>query len=78
MGIHSTGLADDVDAGTYPGAEDNLAMELTALDHIVDTSAQLGLDARLPRLLRDVAAAAVGRGHGGDGFSRVVEVLRTG
>lgn len=72
------GLAEDVDAGTYPGTEDNLAMELTALDHIVDTGAEVGVDGRLPRLLRDVAAAAVARGHGGDGFSRVVDVLRAG
>ncbi|HET9420011.1 MAG TPA: NAD(P)-binding domain-containing protein [Nocardioides sp.] len=78
LGHSLVGLADDVDAGSHPGTEDNLAMELTALDHIVDTGAELGLDDRLPRLLRDVTAAAVERGHGGDGFSRVVEVLRGG
>jgi 3-hydroxyisobutyrate dehydrogenase-like beta-hydroxyacid dehydrogenase len=70
------GLAADVDAGSYPGTEDNLAMELTALGHIVDTGAELGLDPRLPELLRDVTRAAVRAGQGGDGFSRVIEVLR--
>jgi 3-hydroxyisobutyrate dehydrogenase-like beta-hydroxyacid dehydrogenase len=70
------GLAADVDAGSYPGTEDNLAMELTALGHIVDTGAELGLDPRLPELLRDVTRGAAQAGHGGDGFSRVVEVLR--
>jgi 3-hydroxyisobutyrate dehydrogenase-like beta-hydroxyacid dehydrogenase len=78
LGHSLVGLAHDVDAGSYPGTEDNLAMELTALEHIADTGAELGLDGRLPRLLRDVAAAAVARGHGADGFSRVLEVLRAG
>jgi 3-hydroxyisobutyrate dehydrogenase-like beta-hydroxyacid dehydrogenase len=76
LGHSIDGLAADVDSRTYPGTEDNLAMELTALGHIVDTGAELGLDGRLPGLLRDVARDAVRAGHGEDGFSRVVEVLR--
>jgi hypothetical protein len=51
-------------------------MELTALGHIVDTGAELGLDDRLPKLLHAMARAAVDAGHADDGFSRVVEVLR--
>lgn len=70
------GLARDVDAGTYPGTEDNLAMELAALDHIVDTSDDLGLDGTFPRVMRDLAAAAVDSGHGADGWSRIIEQLR--
>lgn len=70
------GLAGDVDAGTYPGAEDNLSMELAALEHIADTSAEVGLDTRLPALMRDLARRAVEAGHGTDGFARVVDVLR--
>ncbi|WP_422733541.1 NAD(P)-dependent oxidoreductase [Micromonospora sp. WMMD558] len=70
------GLARDVDAGTYPGTEDNLTMELAALGHIVDTSDDLGLDGRFPRVMRDLAAAAVDSGHGGDGWSRIIEQLR--
>ncbi len=70
------GLARDVDEGTYPGTEDNLAMELSALRHVAETSDDLGLDGRLPHLMRDLAAAAVAAGHGGDGWSRVIEQLR--
>ena len=70
------GLARDVDAGTYPGTEDNLAMELAGLGHIVDTSDDIGLDGRLPRIMRDLAAAAVDSGHGGDSWSRIIEQLR--
>lgn len=70
------GLAADVDAGRYPGTEDNLAMELAAFEHMVATSDEAGLDGRLPRVFRDLAAAAVEAGHGADGYSRLVELLR--
>jgi 3-hydroxyisobutyrate dehydrogenase-like beta-hydroxyacid dehydrogenase len=71
-----SGLAADVDTGTYSGAEDNLAMELAALEHIADTSAEVGLDSRLPALMRDLARQAVDAGHGTDGYSRLVDILR--
>ena len=70
------GLAADVTAGRYPGTDDRLAMELAALEHMVEATRAAGLDDRLPRLLHDVVADAVRAGHGDDGFSRVVEVLR--
>ena len=70
------GLAADTDRGEYPGSEDNLAMELSALTHMVHASHDAGVDSRLPALLRDIAQDAVDRGHGADGWSRVVEVLR--
>lgn len=70
------GLAADVDAGRYPGDEDTITMELAALHHMVATSAGSGVDTRLPALMRDLARSAVDAGHGSDGWSRVVEVLR--
>ncbi len=73
-----TGLAHDVDDGSYPGTQDNLAMEVSGLEHILDTSTEIGLDSRLPRALRDLAREARDAGYGTDGFSRVVEILRAG
>lgn len=69
-------LADDVARGEHPGAEDNLDMEVRALDHIVEASAARGLDTTVPELPRTLARAAVAAGHGRDGFSRVIDVLR--
>ncbi len=69
-------LAADVDSGSHPGTQDKLAMELSALEHIRDTSNHVGLDPRLPDLLRDLAADAVRDGYGDDGWSRVVDLLR--
>ena len=62
--------------GTYPGTEDNLAMEHAALAHMVGTSRELGLDSRLPELMHDLALEAMHRGHQADGWSRVVDILR--
>lgn len=73
-----TGLAGDVDAGSYPGTEDNLAMELGTLEHIAATSAETGLDSGLPTVMRDLARKAVTAGHGGESYSRLVEDLRDG
>ena len=70
------GLADAVERGEHPGTEDNLDMEVRALDHIVAASAARGFDTSVPDLPRALARAAVGRGHGRDGFSRVIDVLR--
>ena len=69
-------LAADVDQRRYPGDQDNLEMELAAVDHIVEASATRGIATALPSLVRTVVEEAIGRGHGRDGVSSVVEVLR--
>lgn len=71
------GLAGEVDAGSYPGTEDRVAMELAALDHILETSTEVGLDGGLPRVMRDLAARTVAAGRGEESFSSVVEAIRT-
>jgi len=78
LGQSLPGLAAGADTGEHAGDEDTLAMELAALQHIVDTSAETDLDPRLPELMRDLARRAVDGGHGGDSFSRVVDQLRAG
>ena len=69
-------LAADVDQGRYPGDQDNLEMELAAVEHIVEASAARGIATALPRLVQTAVRDAIARGHGRDGFSSVVEVLR--
>lgn len=70
-------LARDVDAARYPGDEDNLQMEAAALGHIVHASEARGIDPALTDVFRALARRAIDRGHGGDGFSRIIEQLRT-
>ncbi|MGY1849329.1 NAD(P)-dependent oxidoreductase [Blastococcus sp. SYSU DS1021] len=71
------GLAGDVDAGVFPGDEDQLAMEAAALDHIVAAAEDNGTDTGLAAVLRDLTHRAVAAGHGADGFSRLIDHLRT-
>jgi 3-hydroxyisobutyrate dehydrogenase-like beta-hydroxyacid dehydrogenase len=70
------GLARDVDAASYPGNEDALAMEAAALEHIVEAGDDSGTDTGLAVVMRDLARRAVKAGHGADGFSRLVDHLR--
>ncbi|MEV4414844.1 hypothetical protein [Catellatospora sp. NPDC049609] len=72
------GLAADVDAREHDGTEDNLEMELAALEHIVTAGDEARLDGGLARHMRDLAARAVRAGHGADSYSRVVDMLRAG
>ncbi|WP_097185043.1 NAD(P)-dependent oxidoreductase [Blastococcus haudaquaticus] len=71
------GLARDVDQGRYPGDEDTLDMNDAALEHIVVTSRARGVDPGLPALVRALTRGAIADGRGGEGFSAVVEQLRS-
>jgi 3-hydroxyisobutyrate dehydrogenase-like beta-hydroxyacid dehydrogenase len=76
LDLSMAGLAADVDSGDHPGHEDNLVMDGAALGHIVEASAAAGIDTSVPALPHNLAVAAIRRGHGADGWSRVVDVLR--
>ena len=69
------GLARDADRREFPGDEDNLVMDLAALEHVVATSRARGVDDRLPEVSRALARAAVDAGHGTDGYARVFDLL---
>lgn len=71
------GIAAGVDAGTHPGIEDTIAMEQATLAHMIETGRESGLDSRLPELMHDLAQRAVDAGHGGDSWSRIIDVLRS-
>ena len=68
-------LARDVDAGEFPGDEDTLAMELVAIEHIVEASRAWNVDPSAPEEMRDLVATAVNAGTARTAFA-VVTVLR--
>lgn len=69
-------IAAQVDRGRYPDAESTLGMQAVAIDHLVHTSTAQKIDSELPRFLKDRADQAILRGHAGDGFASLIEVLR--
>ncbi|GGU99789.1 NAD(P)-dependent oxidoreductase [Streptomyces spectabilis] len=70
------GMAAEIDSGSYPGAEANLAMEVAGIDHIVHTAERRGLDATVLRAVNAVARRAIDLGHGADDWTATVEAVR--
>ncbi|MGP4114219.1 NAD(P)-dependent oxidoreductase [Streptomyces sp. 4N509B] len=71
-----TELATEIDEGTYPGELANLVMDAAAAAHVVEASRTRGLDTSVIDAVHGLMARAIAAGHGGDGFSRVVDVVR--
>ncbi|GAA2683315.1 MULTISPECIES: NAD(P)-dependent oxidoreductase [Actinosynnema] len=69
-------IAAQVDAGSYPDNDSTLGMQAVAIEHLVDASRAQGVDTALPEFLRERAEQAIKRGHAGDGFTALYEVLR--
>ncbi|GAA2260311.1 NAD(P)-binding domain-containing protein [Streptomyces atrovirens] len=70
-----TEFAADIDAGTYSGDLNPITSAASTMDHIVHASEAHGIDASVMRVIEGQARRVIARGHGGDGFSRVVEVI---
>ncbi|MEU7638861.1 NAD(P)-binding domain-containing protein [Streptomyces sp. NPDC039016] len=68
-------IAADVDDGNHSGASSALTSAASSMAHIVQASEAHGIDSGVIRAAEGLARRAIGRGHGGDGFSRVAELL---
>lgn len=68
--------APDIDRGHHPGDEATLLSATATLDHLIHVSESHGIDAAHLSAARTLARRAIADGHGGDGFTRIVEVLR--
>ncbi|QXJ23312.1 NAD(P)-dependent oxidoreductase [Actinomadura graeca] len=69
-------ITDDVVSGRSRGDDNTLLMQAIGADHIVEASREAGLDTEGPAALRDLFWRAVDRGHGDEGLSSVIEVIR--
>jgi 3-hydroxyisobutyrate dehydrogenase-like beta-hydroxyacid dehydrogenase len=70
-----TEFAGDIDAGTYSGELNPITSAASTMAHIVHASEAHGIDAGVMRVIEGQARRVIAQGHGGDGFSRVVELL---
>ncbi|MGC0422992.1 NAD(P)-dependent oxidoreductase [Embleya sp. AB8] len=71
------GTAAAIDAGAYPGEQDNLTMEAAGIEHIVTAAKTRGLDVGVLEAIKSVTDRAIARGHGGDSFASTIEVIRS-
>ncbi|WP_330172113.1 NAD(P)-binding domain-containing protein [Streptomyces sp. NBC_01498] len=65
-----------LDAGNHPGDLSTVTMMGATADHIVGTSTALGLDLALPLAVRAHYRQAIGNGHGGDHWTRIIDSIR--
>ncbi|NKQ56835.1 NAD(P)-dependent oxidoreductase [Amycolatopsis sp. K13G38] len=65
-----------LDAGEHPGALSTVTMMGATSDHIVETSASLGLDPALPEAVQAHYRRAIKDGHGGDNWTRIIDGIR--
>ncbi|MET8862735.1 NAD(P)-binding domain-containing protein [Nonomuraea sp. NPDC004580] len=70
------GLAADVDAGRFSGADSAALTSVAAsLGHIVHVLEETGVPADVTRAAKDTVDAAVAAGHGGDSAARLADFL---
>ncbi|MFF4098514.1 NAD(P)-dependent oxidoreductase [Streptomyces sp. NPDC001903] len=65
-----------LDAGKHPGELSTVTMMGATADHIVETSASLGLDLALPLAVQAHYHRAVKDGHGADNWTRIIDGIR--
>ncbi|MFE2322881.1 NAD(P)-dependent oxidoreductase [Streptomyces sp. NPDC059385] len=65
-----------LDAGEHPGELSTVTMMGATTDHIVETSASLGLDLALPLAVQAHYRRAIKDGHGADNWTRIIDGIR--
>lgn len=65
-----------LDDGKYPGDEGTAEMNLTAADHLLQTSRNQGVGVEVPAFLKGLLEKAIAEGHGSDGYMSLAEVLK--
>ncbi|MEU4407462.1 NAD(P)-binding domain-containing protein [Streptosporangium sp. NPDC023963] len=68
-------FAENLDGGDHPGDESTILSAAAGMEHIIHAAQARGIDTGVLSAARAVALRAVDAGQGGDGFSRLAEVL---
>jgi 3-hydroxyisobutyrate dehydrogenase-like beta-hydroxyacid dehydrogenase len=69
------GIAQEVDRGEHGTDYGSLRLHLSSISHLVEESAARGIDVALPERTKALVEEAIARGHAGDSYSRVVDLL---
>ncbi len=72
-----TRYAEQVDAGSYPGDDATVDVQIAAIDHLVHAAAARGVDNALPELLKSMMERARAAGHGSDSYASLIEMVRS-
>lgn len=67
------GYAEQIDGDSYPADDATLDTHVGSMDHLIEESEALGVNAELPRLFKALADRAITAGHGGAGYASLIE-----
>ncbi|MFI6939522.1 NAD(P)-dependent oxidoreductase [Streptomyces sp. NPDC050418] len=67
------GYAEQIDKGAFPADVSALETDARAMEHLIEESEAAGVNAELPRLLKEMADRAIAAGHGGEQYPVLIE-----
>lgn len=62
------GYAEQIDSGSFPAEVSALETDARAMEHLIEESEAVGVNAELPKLLKTMADRAIAAGHGGEQY----------
>jgi 3-hydroxyisobutyrate dehydrogenase-like beta-hydroxyacid dehydrogenase len=68
--------APQVDEGKYPGADATMSVHQAGIQHLIEESEHLGINAEIPQLFKALADRAVADGHADSGYAALIEQFR--
>ncbi|GIC90259.1 NAD(P)-dependent oxidoreductase [Aspergillus udagawae] len=77
MTEYTKGMAKQIDEGQYASEGSNLAMQLVAVENIIDASAAQQVSADFIRPMKEFMEKAVAAGHGGDDISSLIDFVKS-
>ncbi|MFB7353286.1 NAD(P)-dependent oxidoreductase [Streptomyces gardneri] len=67
------GYAEQIDKGSFPAEVAALETDARAMEHLIEESEAMGVNAELPRLIKAMADRAIAAGHGGEQYPVLIE-----
>ncbi|WP_329619742.1 NAD(P)-binding domain-containing protein [Streptomyces sp. NBC_01255] len=67
------GYAEQIDKGSFPAEVSALETDARAMEHLIEESETLGVNAELPKLIKAMADRAIAAGHGGEQYPVLIE-----
>ncbi|KAF7166916.1 hypothetical protein CNMCM5623_000453 [Aspergillus felis] len=77
MTEYTKGMAKQIDEGKYASEGSNLAMQLVAIDNIIDASAAEQVSADFIRPMKGFMEKALAAGHAGDDISSLMDFVKS-
>ncbi|MFJ4778121.1 NAD(P)-dependent oxidoreductase [Streptomyces sp. NPDC088762] len=67
------GYAEQIDSGSFPAEVSALESDARAMEHLIEESEAVGVNAELPKLLKAMADRAIAAGHGKEQYPVLIE-----